>query len=295
MKRLVIIAGVMVVAIVVVVGTGASRRLWPSHKRPPGELTFLSYANVPGAWVHSKGRGVTVAVLDWQFDPSSSASANYVFPTSLVPGEKIGDLKAWHGSWMVEIVHAVAPEASIMPIIARSQQQRYDEIVPLGIRMAADRGAVAVSSSMGPVRLDQALRDAVEYAQARGCVFVDVHPEIVSEPGSKDRYCKSGECLEDIIRTGIVSVPAHPVKPESSRDVYSWPYDLEARYEDGWGYSNAPPFVAGVVALMRSVDSKLSPLETKRILVETSVMKDGFRVVDAAAAVRAAATSGRQE
>ena len=87
----------------------------------------------------------------------------------------------------------------------------------------------------------------------------------------------------------MVSVPAHPADPRPSRDLYTWPYDLEAKYEDGWGYSNAPPVVAGVIALMKGANPALTPADVRRILRETAALKDGFPVLDAAAAVAAAA------
>ena len=257
--------------------------------RPQGGPTLLTYSRVPEAWTRSKGQGVTVAVLDWQFDPKPPAPGMYVSPTSLVPGERMGGLKPWHGSWMVGIVHAVAPEAAIMPIIARGLKHRgFADTLPQGIRYAADHGAAVVTSSMGQMLSTPELRDAVEYALAKGCLFVNVHPELVAMPGAKPRPCQRGECLEAIIRGGIVAVPAHPTWPEEARDIYTWPYDLDAAYMDGWGFSNAPPTVGGVIALMRSANPSLPAIEVKRLLVETAADKDGFRVLDAEAAVRAA-------
>lgn len=267
----------------------ACRRTPQGPPRPVGGPTLLTFSRVPEAWTHSRGRGVTVAVLDWQFDPEAPTSGPYVSPTSLVPGERMGDLEPWHGSWMVGIVHAVAPEASIMPIIARGLKHRgFADTLPQGIRYAADHGAAVVTSSMGQMVSSPELRDAVEYALARGCLFVDVHPELVAEPGAEPRPCTPGECLEAIVHTGIVGVPTHPTRPEDARDVYTWPYDLDAAYMDGWGFSNAPPVAAGVIALVRSANPSLPAAEVKRLLVETAVERDGFRVLDAAAAVQAA-------
>lgn len=257
--------------------------------RPAGDTTLLSFSRVEEAWRYSKGRGVTVAVLDWQFDPDSAVSASYVRPTSMIPGERIGDLKPWHGAWMLETVHAVAPEAALMPIIARGPHSGYENALPRGIKYAADHGASVVSSSMGPVENNQALREAVEYALSRGCIFVDVHPELVAQDGGQPRGCLPGECLDGIVHAGIVSVAPHPTRPEPGRDVYVWPYDLHSHYRDGWGLSNGPPTVAGVVALMLGANHDLTPAQVKRLLVGTSGMKDGFRVLDAEAAVRAAA------
>lgn len=257
--------------------------------RPAGDTTILSFSEVEEAWGHSKGRGVTVAVVDWQFDADGRASDFYVSPGTTIPGERIGDLKPWHGSWMVDIVHAVAPEASIMPIIGRSLKTGYAKALPAAIRYAADHGATVVTSSMGPVRDSQELRDAVEYARERSCVFVDVHPEVVTDETGRERRCRRGECSEAIIHAGIVAVPAHPVKPDDARDVYAWPYDLDSVYEDGWGFSNAPPAVGGVIALMKGTNPSLSPATIKRLLIESGEMKGGFRVLNARKAVAAAA------
>ena len=56
-------------------------------------------------------------------------------------------------------------------------------------------------------------------------------------------------------------------------------------WEDGWGYSNAPPIVAGIIALMKSVNPGLGVKEVKNILIKTSVDRNGFNVIDANAAV----------
>ncbi len=291
-RRSISLAALLVaLAIVLVVVFGRKPENVPP--RPAGDTTFLSFSKVEQAWVYGKGRGVTVAVLDWQFDPNGPARDLYVSPASMIPGERMGELKPWHGSWMVGAVHAVAPEASIMPIICRSLKKGYAEALPVAIRYAADHGAAVVTSSMGEVRDNQELRDAIEYAQAKGCVFVDVHPELVPDSTGGERPCRRGECSETFIHAGIVAVPAHPVNPSDARDVYVWPYDLDSKYKDGWGFSNAPPVVAGVIALMKGSNPSLPLAEIKRLLIENADMRDGFRVLNAEKAVAAAANLPR--
>lgn len=250
---------------------------------------LIEFSRIDRAHGLATGRGVRVAVVDWQFDLRSRTAERFVDPTSVVPGEDIGALKPWHGAWMADLVGAVAPEALIIPIKAKSLDHRgFQDTLPLGIRYAADHGAAAVTSSMGEARMSDALRDAIDYAEARGTIFVNVHPEVIEEDGAERRYCAVGECDDRIVRAGIVSVPAHPVKPHPMRDVYTWPYDLEAVFQDGWGFSNAPPIVGGVIALMKSANPALTPPEIRDLLVRTAVSRDGFRVLDAEAAVRGA-------
>jgi subtilase family protein len=262
-----------------------------ARKYPPRntQSDLIAFSRVDRAWAHSRGRNATVAVIDWQFDPKAEAAATFVFAASMVPGERMGDLKAWHGAWMVEIVHRVAPEARIIPIIGRSMRQKgYQESLIQGIRYAAEHGAAAVTSSMGPVTQSQALRDAIDFAEQRGTLFVDVHPENVAADGVTFTVCAAGRCDPRIVHAGVVSVPEHPVQPHPSRDVYTWPYDLDATFEDGWGFSNAPPIVGGVIALMKSANPRLSPAQVRQLLVQTGFDRDGFRVLDAEAAVKAA-------
>ena len=83
------------------------------------------------------------------------------------------------------------------------------------------------------------------------------------------------------------------MKPDAARDVYVWPYDLDSVYEDGWGFSNAPPAVAGVIALMKGSNPSLPLTAIKLLLVESAEMKDGFQVLNAEKAVAAPANQPR--
>lgn len=261
-----------------------------THPPRNTQSDLVAFSRIDKAWTLAKGAGATVAVVDWQFDPDGAAAPRYVFAASMVPGERMGDLKPWHGAWMVDIVHRIAPEARIIPIIGRGLKQRgHQDALVRGIRYAADHGAVAVTSSMGPTDQTPALREAIDDAEAKGTLFVDVHPENIAAAGETLKLCSPGECDARIVHAGIVSVPEHPARPHPSRDVYTWPYDLDGTFEDGWGYSNGPPIVAGVIALVKSANPGLSPREIHRLLVQTAYEREGFKVLDAEAAVRAAA------
>lgn len=273
------VAAVVATAVLTLAGSSCAR------KQPD----LIAFSRIDKAWALSKGASVTVAVIDWQFDPNAEVAAKFVFATSMVPGERMGDLKPWHGAWMVDIVHRIAPEARIIPIIGRSLKHAgYQESLVEGIRYAAEHDAVAVTSSMGPVNRSEVLSAAVDLAEQRGTLFVNVHPENLAAKGEKFRMCGTGECDGRIVHAGVVSVPEHVVKPHPSRDVYTWPYDLDAKFEDGWGFSNGPPIVGGVIALVKSANPRLSPAQTRQLLVQTAYDREGFKVLDAEAAVKAA-------
>lgn len=250
---------------------------------------MLQFSRIDKAHAISRGVNVTVAIVDWQFDPTGAAAPQYVSAASMVPGEVMGKLKPWHGAWMVDLAHHVAPEARIMPIIGRAQKgDGYQRYLIQAIRYAAEHGATVVSSSMGPVDQTEELRAAIDFAESRGTVFVDVHPENTAAAGTEFTACTVASCDARIVHTGIVSVPEHHTTPSPVRQVYTWPYDLEPKFKDGWGYSNAPPVVAGVIALMKSANPGLTPAQLRRLLRETAYDREGFKVLDADAAVRAA-------
>lgn len=260
------------------------------------EPNLITFSKIDKAWVYSKGENTVVAILDWLFDLSPEASKKYIHPTSLIPGQKIGFAKPWHGEWMAEIVHQIAPKAKIIPIRARpipkkksgdkDGRQDYEKYLIEGIRFAADHGAIAVTNSMGPVKHCQELLDAVEYAENKGTIFINVHPEYQVYTKQMLKECDPNECDRRIVHPGLVSVPRHRTRPQRNRDIYVWPYQIYPKFKDGWGYSNGPPIVAGVMALMKSVNPKLTPKQVRQIILETAYTKDGFKVLDAEAAVK---------
>ncbi len=261
------------------------------------ETNYITYHKIDKAWALSKGENIRVAVLDWLFNIKSDPAHKYVDPVSLVPGQDIGVLEPWHGEWMATIIHTIAPASKIIPIRARPKsvpnedsmpERPYEKYVIEGIRYAADHGAAAVTSSMGPVKDSPELDEAVAYAAKKGTIFVDVHPEYLRIENKRYVFCDSADLNPLIVHSGIVSVPDHPREIDPLRDVCTWPYDIDPVFQDGWGYSNGPPIVAGVIALMKSVNSSLTVPELKDILKKTARMDDGFRVLDAEAAVKEA-------
>jgi hypothetical protein len=123
---------------------------------------------------------------------------------------------------MVDIVHRIAPEARIIPIIGRSLRQKgFQDSLIAGVRYAAEHDAVVVTSSMGLITQSPALRDAIDFAEQRGTLFVDVHPETIAAGAGKVRPCAPGECDARIVHSGVVSVPEHPVSPHPARTVYT--------------------------------------------------------------------------
>ena len=266
--------------------------------KPVNEPNLITFSKIDKAWQLSRGENTKVAILDWLFDMSSEKSEKYIHPISLVPDNPIGFGKPWHGEWMAEIVHQIAPKAKIIPIRSRPYSKKgkragdgrevYEEYLIKGIRYAADHGAVAVTNSMGPVKKCQELQQAIDYAEQKGTIFINVHPEYLEYTKNAYKWCEPNECDKRIIHPGLVSVPKYHVSQEPGRDIYVWPYQIDPVFRDGWGYSNGPPIVAGVIALMKSANPALTVQQIRSIIVETACKKDGFNVLDAQASVQKA-------
>jgi len=263
------------------------------------EPNLITFSRIDKAWGYAKGDNVKVAILDWLFDMSPKASKKYEHATSMVHGQPIGFGEAWHGEWMGQTVHDIAPRAKIIPIRCRpiskegehdsDGRQVYEKYLIRGIRYAADHGVVAVTNSMGSVKHCDELRAAIDYAEQKGTIFIDVHPEYLIYTKDQFKPCDSNECDKRIIHSGIVPVPKYPnARVNPSRDIYVWPYQINPVFRDGWGYSNGPPIVAGVIALMKSANPDLNPLNIRGIIRETAYIKDGFRILNAEAAVKQA-------
>jgi hypothetical protein len=262
--------------------------LWPAHVAASkadlnSKTNFISFSRIDNAQEISKGEGVKIAICDWLFDMSGPATNKYVDAASMIPGGPVGSDRPWHGEWMAELVHQTAPACKIIPVRARTGDDDYAQYLIKGIRYAADHGAVAVTSSMGPLKMTEELRAAVDYAESKETLFINVHPIY---------DVKSKVTNPTILHTGVVSVPWHPTRPRAGQDIHVWPYALTHHLKDDWGFSMGPPIVAGVVALMKSANPALTPRELKAIIVETAVTNDGFRVLNAEAASNAAVKSG---
>ena len=153
------------------------------------------------AWRTTKGKGITVAVLDTGVDDSHPDLAGSVLPgKDLIGfGAERGD-RAWarHGTAMAGIIAAhghgpggedgvigIAPEAKILPVrvILEGTDKARDKArnsrgtaLAQGIRWAADHGADVINLSLGDdsesAHPEAGEDAAVQYALAKGAVVV---------------------------------------------------------------------------------------------------------------------------
>ncbi|MBW8481289.1 S8 family serine peptidase [Actinomadura parmotrematis] len=272
------------------------------HDTMAGVLDAL---NVPQAWAYSRGRGVTVAVLDSGVDgaqadltgsvttgPDYTAGAN---PPGVVPkrlhGTNMASIIAGHGHGPGggDGITGVAPEARLLSLrvilegdepgfASFSGDERYEGTIAQGIRYAVDHGADVVNLSLGRSYPTRAEREATAYAVERGAVVV-----AAAGNGGAERSAKRGGHAEFTYPAsfpGVVSVAAVDAagrhagfSNRNSAVVVSAPgvqiigAGPGDRYWVGDGTSPATAFVSGVAALIRARHPKMAPALVAQALV----------------------------
>lgn len=104
-----------------------------------------------------------------------------------------------------------------------------------------------------------------------------------------DTTAKYSLCnFSDIGETVDVVAPGYDIESTVSNNGYEWQHVNEDGTISSWsGTSMASPHVAGIAAMLYSLDSDLTGDEVKRIICDTATTEvDGYKLVDAEAAVK---------
>ncbi|WP_093609040.1 type VII secretion-associated serine protease mycosin [Streptomyces indicus] len=254
------------------------------------------------AWATTKGRGITVAVLDTGVDGTHpDLKDNVLKGKDMIGfGARQGD-KAWarhgtnmagiiaghgHGPGRADGVLGIAPEAKILPVRViledgdksrtKARNTRGTALAD-GIRWAADHGADVINMSLGDdsesAHADAREDAAVQYALSKGVVVV----ASAGNGGEKGDHISYPAAYPGVI--AVTAVDRYGARASfSTRRWYatvSAPGDdivmagPDREYYKGWGTSAAAAFASGVVALIRSAHPDLDPAQVKR-LVETT-------------------------
>lgn len=263
----------------------------------------LRAINAPDAWRTTKGKGVTVAVLDTGVDADHPDLRGQVLKGKdfVGIGAKPGDPDwAKHGTAMAGIIAGrghgpgdqegvlgVAPQARILPVrvlLEDSDPQRdqargaWGEALADGIRWAVDQGADVINLSLGddsasahPTAEEDA---AVRYALSKGVVVV----ASAGNGGEQGNRASYPAAYPGVIAVTAVDRQGRHAAFSTSRwyAAVSAPGDdvivtnPDRRYYEGWGTSTAAAFVSGSVALLRAAYPDLSPAQVRQVLMDTA-------------------------
>lgn len=274
----------------------------------------LSALDVQRAWNITRGKGVTVAVLDSGVDarqrdlagsvttgPDLTKGAN---PPGVAPkrlhGTNMASIIAGHGHGpgRFDGMIGVAPESKILSLrvilendepgfVFFNSSERFNDTIADGIRYAVDHGADVINMSLGKALPTKQERQAVAYAVSRGVVVVAA----AGNAGASKTARRTGHAPYSYPASfpGVIAVAAmtadHKHAGFSNRNsavVVSAPgvrivgAGPGDQYWVGDGTSPATAFVSGVAALIRAKYPKLSPaLVTQAIVASTEHRPSG--------------------
>ncbi|MFF3908821.1 type VII secretion-associated serine protease mycosin [Streptomyces sp. NPDC001848] len=255
------------------------------------------------AWQTTKGKGITVAVLDTGVDDTHPDLAGNVLPAKDLVGfgAQRGD-RAWarHGTAMAGIIAGhghgvddtdgvigVAPEAKILPVRViledgdpartKARNTRGNALAE-GIRWAVDHGADVINLSLGDdsssAHPEAAEDEAIQYALKKGVAVV----ASAGNGGELGDHTSYPAAYPGVI--AATAVDRYGTRASfSTRRWYATVSapgvdvviaDPDRRYYEGWGTSAASAFVSGAVALIKAARPGLSPAQIKQLLEKTA-------------------------
>lgn len=273
-------------------GAGIQRQQWG-----------LKAIHATDAWKTTKGKGITVAVLDTGVDPGhpdlkGSVHGGHDF---IAMGAKKGE-RAWarHGTAMAGIiaghghgrgsrlgVMGVAPEAKILPVRVlledsdpKQKQARtaHPSALADGIRWATDKGADVINLSLGDdsssAHPEPGEDAAVRYAQRKGAVVV----ASAGNGGEEGDHVSYPAAYPGVI--AVTAIDRRGARASfSTRRWYATVAapgkevliaDPDGHYYEGWGTSAASAFASGAIALVRAAHPDLGPAQIKELMSGTA-------------------------
>ncbi len=242
----------------------------------------LQTFEIERAWAHSRGNGITVAVLDTGVHAGHPDFGNRVLAgwNAVDQGNDSTDING-HGTKVAGVIAAVtdngvgvasvAPQTRILPIRVSntSDGSAYMSDIARGLTYAADAGARVANISYN-VSSSLAVGNAAEYMRNQGGVVVVAAGNDGVDPGYSDNPAiitvsatTSSDSLASWSNFGAyvdVSAPGQGI----------WTLNRNNGYSSVSGTSFASPATAGVVALIMAADSELTPAGVETLLKDNA-------------------------
>jgi type VII secretion-associated serine protease mycosin len=240
-------------------------------------------------WPLTQGQGIVVAVIDSGVSATHPALRDAVLPGKdyFTPATAGQCDESAHGSIVAGVIagrssgsafSGIAPRARILPIrVLRDTQRSTDASIPANIadaiRFAADNNADVINLSL-VTQPTPALADAVRYALSKNVVLVAAAGNDGGARGEGPAYPAAYDGV--IAVAGVDEHDKHVSTSTSGAfvDVAAPGANVAGPVPQGGGYAQfeaggtsfAAAYVAGLAALIRGLDRRLTPAEvTQRI------------------------------
>jgi subtilisin family serine protease len=271
----------------------------------------LHHIELPQAWEISAGApDVVIAVLDTGVNPVPDLADRLLVGFDAHAGGSDAADRHGHGTEVAGAAAAIgnnalgvaspAWDASILPVrVTDASGFASGASIGQGLTGAVDRGARVLNVSFDGISGSATVRAAARYVAERGGVIVASAGNCgcyESLPETPDILSVAGTDVEDRLAE-FSSRGAHVDLCAPAVDILTT--DADGSYTSASGTSFSSPLVAGVVALMLSVNPDLGALDVAALLADSALDLGvggwdeafGYGRVDAFAAVEAAAAS----
>lgn len=180
----------------------------------------------PDAQNRSTGYGAVVAVLDTGIDAThmalqdarftsgfnfvlNSANTNDIGDGADNDGDGAIDEAVGHGTYVAGLIHLVAPDARLLPIVVLNSDGTTDNFrLAKGLFWAIDHGVEVVNVSIGSTYDSAAVEDALDEADLHGIT-------VVGSAGNCDRDQREFPAMKSSV-LGVVSVDENDIKSDFS-------------------------------------------------------------------------------
>ncbi|MDK1476952.1 S8 family serine peptidase [Streptomyces sp. 549] len=261
---------------------------------------YLEPMQAEQMWKVSKGKGITVAVVDSGVSPSSSTLRGRVLPGTDVSGTPGGphDDVAGHGTTMAELIAGtgsgggilgLAPEAQILPVRTLSPSdpghKKHDTIAG-ALRAAADSEAQIINLSLGGVRSPD-LERAVDYAAAKGKLMFASTGNSGNDESYDEGWIEAPASYDSVVavagadnggETAEYSQKGRVALTAPGTNIPGWCDKSLTRYCRTQGTSNSTAIASASAALIWAKHPEWTANQVLRVMLQTAGVPKGQKV-----------------